>query len=123
MRKKGLLEVIAIVVTSLSCKATMKVEVGSEVYKALSKFVYVKNLCCCHCFLHLQQIVIMENAMQQLMNEILYVDDLDLMSKRLENLRKKFLKWKEAFESRALQATLKKTKVVVNGLKEEIRNS
>ena len=41
-----------------------------------------------------------ENAREESMNEILYADDLVLMSKIIENLKQKFLKWKEAFESK-----------------------
>ena len=46
------------------------------------------------------------------MNEILYVDDLVLMSESIENLKEKFLKWKETFESKKLKVNLKKTKVM-----------
>ena len=37
------------------------------------------------------------------------------MSKTIEGLRSKFLKWKEAFESMGLKVTLGKTKVMVSG--------
>ena len=36
------------------------------------------------------------------MNEIWYADDLVLMSESMKNLKEKFLKWKEAFESKRL---------------------
>ena len=45
--------------------------------------------------------VISENAREGLMNEILYADDLVLMNKSIENLKEKFFKWKEAFESKS----------------------
>ena len=51
--------------------------------------------------------------------ETLYADDLVLMSESMENL-KEFLKWKEPFESKGLKVNLKKTKVMVSGLKDEI---
>ena len=38
------------------------------------------------------------------------------MSESMEHLREKFLKWKEALESKGLKANLKKTKVLVRGL-------
>ena len=44
--------------------------------------------------------VITENAREGLMNKVLYADSLVLMSKSMDNLREKFLKWKEAFESK-----------------------
>ena len=42
--------------------------------------------------------------------EILYRDDLVSMSKSIENLKEKFLKWKEAFKSKGLKVNLKKTR-------------
>ena len=51
-----------------------------------------------------------ENARKVLMNEILYADDSVLISESIENLKEKFLKWKEAFDSKGL-------KVVVGGSK------
>ena len=38
----------------------------------------------------------------------------------MEGLREKFLKWKEAFESRWLKVNLGKTKVVVSGAEGEV---
>ena len=42
------------------------------------------------------------------------------MSASIENLKEKFLKWKEAFESKRLEMNLKKTKVMVNGSKDKV---
>ena len=44
--------------------------------------------------------VILKNAREGLINEILYADDLVLMIESIENLKEKFFKWKEAFESK-----------------------
>ena len=41
------------------------------------------------------------------------------MSESLENLKGKFLKWKEVFESKELKVSHKKTKVIVSGPKGE----
>ena len=49
------------------------------------------------------------------MSEMLYADDLVLMSETMEGLREKFRKWKEAFESKGLKVNLGKRKVVVSG--------
>ena len=57
------------------------------------------------------------------MNEILYGDDLVLMSESMDNLKEKFLKWKEAFESKGLKVNLKKTKAMVSGLKDKVFQS
>ena len=67
--------------------------------------------------------VISENAKEGLMNEILYVDNLVLMSESIENLKEKFLKWNEALESKGLKLYFKKTKVTVSGLKSEVLKS
>ena len=56
-------------------------------------------------------------------NEILYADDLLLISESIENLKRKFLKYKTAFESKGLKVYLKKTKVMASDLKEEILKS
>ena len=57
------------------------------------------------------------------MNEILYADDLVLMSKSIENLKEKLLKWKEAFESKGLKMNLKKTKIMVSCSKGKVFKS
>ena len=45
------------------------------------------------------------------------------MSESIENLKEKFLKWKEAFENKGLKVNLKKTKVMVSGSKGEALKS
>ena len=67
--------------------------------------------------------VFLENAREGLLNEFLYVDNLVLMSANIENLKEKFLKWKEAFESKRLKMNLKKTKIMVSGSKDEVLKS
>ena len=47
--------------------------------------------------------------------ELLYADDLVLMSETIEGLRDKFLKCKEAFESKSLTVNLGETKLMVCG--------
>ena len=44
--------------------------------------------------------VVTESVRSGSMSEMLYADDLVLTSKTLVGLRKKFWKWKEAFESK-----------------------
>ena len=55
-----------------------------------------------------------QNLPQCALSELLYVDDLVLMSETIEGLRNKFLKWKEAFESKGLKVNLGKSKVMVS---------
>ena len=52
---------------------------------------------------------------EMVLSELLYGDDLVLMSETFEALRNKFLKWKEAFESKGLKDNLGKTNVMVCG--------
>ena len=47
-------------------------------------------------------------------NELLYADDLVLMSEIIEGLRNKFIKWKEAFERKGLKVNLEKTRIMVS---------
>ena len=58
-----------------------------------------------------------------LINEILYADDLVLMSESIENVKEKFLKYKEAFESKVLKVNLMKTEVMVSSSKGEVLKS
>ena len=51
------------------------------------------------------------NFPESALSELLY--DLDLMSEIIEGLRNKFLKWKEAFESKDLKVNLGETKIMV----------
>ena len=54
-------------------------------------------------------------AREGVLSELLYADDLVLVSESIKALRNKFLKWKEAFESKCLKVNLGKTKVVFCG--------
>ena len=45
------------------------------------------------------------------------------MSESMENLKDKFSKWKEVFESKGLKMNLKKIIVMVRGLKGEVLKS
>ena len=56
-----------------------------------------------------------EFAREGALSEILYADDLVLMSESIKGIRNKFLKWKEAFESKDLKVNLGKRNVVVYG--------
>ena len=58
--------------------------------------------------------VVTELAREGTLSELLYADDLVLMSETIEGLRNKFLKWKDAIESRGLKVNLGKTNVMVS---------
>ena len=59
--------------------------------------------------------VVTEFARECALSELPYADDLVLMSKTMNGLRNKFLKWQEALESKGLKANLGKTEVMVSG--------
>ena len=58
--------------------------------------------------------VVTEFAREGALSELLYADDLVLMSETIKGLRNKFLKWKEAFESKCLKVNLGKSRVMVS---------
>ena len=57
------------------------------------------------------------------MNEILYADDLVLMSENLEDLRERFPRWRDALESKGLRINITKTKMMVSGAEGEVVRS
>ena len=59
--------------------------------------------------------VVTEFAREDALSELLYADDLVLMSETIEGLRDQFSKWKETFEGKCLKVSLVKTKVKVSG--------
>ena len=54
--------------------------------------------------------VITENARRGLVDELLYADDLVIMSEDMEDLKKRFWNWKDALESKGLKVNTRKTK-------------
>ena len=52
--------------------------------------------------------VVTEFAREGALSELLYAEDLVLMSETIEGLRVMFLEWKEAFESKGLKVNLGK---------------
>ena len=54
--------------------------------------------------------VITENARRGVVNELLYADDLAIMSKNMEDLKEKFWNWKNALESKDFDGQHQKNK-------------
>ena len=51
-----------------------------------------------------------ENARRGVVNELLYADDLVLISKKMEDLMERFWNWKDALESKGLKVNIRKQK-------------
>ena len=64
--------------------------------------------------------VVIENAKEDLMKEVLYADDLVLIRDTMEGLKERFLKWRSALKSKELKGKLKKMKVMVCGSEGEV---
>ena len=64
-----------------------------------------------------------EHAREGLLNEILYANDLVLMSENLEDLRERFQRWRDALESKGLKINIRKTKMMVSGAEGEVVHS
>ena len=58
--------------------------------------------------------VVTELARDGALSELLYADDLVLMSEIFEGTGNTFIKWKEAIESKGLKVNVGKTKVIVS---------
>ena len=58
--------------------------------------------------------IITKNARRGVVDELLYADDLVLMSEDMEDLKERFWNWKNALESKGLKVNTKKTKVMVS---------
>ena len=64
--------------------------------------------------------VVTEHAREGLLNEILYADDLVMMSESLEDLRKRFQRCRSALEGKGLKVNAEKTKMMVSVKEGEI---
>ena len=64
--------------------------------------------------------VVTEHAREGLLNEILYADDLMLMSESLDDLRERFQRWRSALEDKGLKGNVEKTKMKVSRKEGEI---
>ena len=121
MRKRGLPEQMVRAVMSLYKGAKTRVRVGSGMSEEFGVKVGVhQGSVLSPLVFSIVVDVVTENAREGLMSEILYADDLVLMSESMEGLREKFWKWKDAFESKGLKVNLGKTKMVVSGSDGEV---
>ena len=115
MWKKEIPEVLVRSVMSLYEGARTRVRVDFELSEEFEVKVGIHHGSVLSPFLCTVVVDVIEFTREGALIELLYVDDLVLMSETIEGLRNKFLKWKESFESNCLKVNLGKTKVVVSG--------
>ena len=116
MREKGLSEVMVQAVMSLYDGAKTRVRVGSAYSEEFE--VKLQGSVPLPLLFAIVVDVITENAGRGMVNELLYADDLVLMSKTMEDLKERFWNWKDALESKGLKVNTRKTKATVSGQKE-----
>ena len=110
MRKKGPSEVMVRAVMSLYNGAKTRVRVGSAYSEEFEEKVGVHQGSVLSPLLFAIVVdVITENA-RGVVNELLYANDLVLVSETMENLKERFWNWKDALESKRYRSTPEKQK-------------
>ena len=116
LRKKSLPEVLVKAVMSLYEGSRTKVRVGSGFSEEFGVRVGVHQGSVLSPLIFAIVVdAVSEHAREGLLNEILYADDLVLMSENLEDLRERFQRWRDALESKGLRINIRKTKMMVSG--------
>ena len=124
IRKKDLSEVIVRAVMSLFDGAKTRVRVGSAYSEEFEVKVGVHQGSVLSPLLFAIVVdVITENARRGVVNELLYADDLVIMSEDMEDLKERFWNWKDALESKGLKVNTRKTKLMVSGSEGKLFNS
>ena len=100
---------------SLYDGAKTRVRVDSELSEEFEVKVGMHQGSVLSPFLFVVVVDVTEFVRQGALSELIYADDLVLMSETIEGPRNKFLKWKEAFECKGLKVNPGKTKVMVCG--------
>ena len=113
LRKKSLPEVLVKAVMSLYEGSRTKVRVGSGLSEEFGVRVGVHQGSVISPLIFASVVdAVTEQARKGLLNEILYADDLVLMSENLEDLRERFQRWRGALESKGIKVNIRKTKMM-----------
>ena len=124
LRKKSLPEVLVKAVMSLYEGSRTKVRVGSVFAEEFGVRVGVHQGSVLSPLIFVIVVdAVSEHAREGLLNEILYADDLVLMSENLEDLRERFQRWRHAFKSKVLRINIRKTKMMASGAEGEVVRS
>ena len=124
LRKKGLAEVLVHAVMSSYEGSRTKIRVGSGTSDEFGVRVGVHQGSVLSPLIFAIVVdVVTKHAREELLNEILYADDLVLMSESLKDLRGKLQRWKSALESKGLKVNVGKIKMMVSGTEGEITSS
>ena len=111
MGKKGLLEVMVWAVMSWHDGAKTRVRVGSAYSEEFDVKVGTHQGSALSPLLFAIAVdVVTKNARRGVVNEILYADDLVLMSENIKDLQNRFWNWKDALKSKSLMVNTRKTK-------------
>ena len=123
-RMKGLSEVIVRTIMSLYDGAKTRVRVGSAYSMAFKIKVGVHQGSVLSPLLFAIVVdVITEYARRGVVIELLYADDLVLISEDMEDLKERFWNWKDALESKGLKVNTRKAKLMVRGSEGELFKS
>ena len=124
LRKKSLPEVLMKAVMSLYEGSRTKVRVGSGFLEEFGVRVGVHQGSVLSPLIFAIVVdAVSKHAREALLNEILYADDLVLMSESLEDLRERFQSWRDTLESKRLRINIRKTKMMVSGAEGEVVRS
>ena len=121
LRKKGLAEVLVQAVMNLYKGSRTKVRIGSGTSEEFWVRIGVhQGFVLPPLIFAIVVDVVTNHAREGLLNEILYVDDLVLMSKSLNDLRERFQRWRSELEGKGPKVNVEKSKRMVSGTEGEI---